>query len=253
VLPNGDVLVAESTSHPKSSSSAESREGGIAGGSVGVSANRITLLREADGDGAAEMREVFLDHQNQPFGMALVDDTLFVGNTDGVMRFPYKEGATRLDDPGELILELPAGGYNNHWTRNVVAKPDGSKLYVSVGSASNAGEYGPDEEIRRAAILEINPDGSGERLFGSGLRNPNGMDFEPVTGALWTAVNERDGLGDDLVPDYITSVREGAFYGWPYSYWGRNLIPARKANGLTLLPAPLRRITHWARIPPRWD
>jgi glucose/arabinose dehydrogenase len=230
VLPNGDVLVAESTSHPKSSSSAESREGGIAGGSVGVSANRITLLREADGDGAAEMREVFLDHQNQPFGMALVGDTLFVGNTDGVMRFPYKEGATRIDDPGELILELPAGGYNNHWTRNVVAKPDGSKLYVSVGSASNAGEYGP---TRRSAALPslrsiptVRERGSSDRA----LRNPNGMDFEPVTGALWTAVNERDGLGDDLVPDYITSVREGAFYGWPYSYWGRNPDPRQEGK-----------------------
>jgi len=230
VLPNGDVLVAESTSHPKSSRSAESREGGIAGGSVGVSANRITLLRDADGDGVAEMREPFLENLNQPFGMTLVGETLYVGNTDGIMRFPYEEGATRIDDPGEFILQLPGGGYNNHWTRNIIASSDGGKLYVTVGSASNAGEYGPDEEIRRAAILEINPDGSGEKLFASGLRNPNGMDWEPMTGALWTAVNERDGLGDDLVPDYITSVREGAFYGWPYSYYGQNEDPRREGE-----------------------
>jgi len=178
----------------------------------------------------AEMREPFLENLNQPFGMTLVGETLYVGSTDGIMRFPYEEGATRIDDPGEFILQLPGGGYNNHWTRNIIASSDGGKLYVTVGSASNAGEYGPDEEIRRAAILEINPDGSGEKLFASGLRNPNGMDWEPMTGALWTAVNERDGLGDDLVPDYITSVREGAFYGWPYSYYGQNEDPRREGE-----------------------
>jgi glucose/arabinose dehydrogenase len=143
------------------------------------------------------------------------------------VRFPYREGQTRIDAPGELILPLPAGGYNNRWTRNIIASLDGQKLYVSVGSASNVGEHGMDEEIRRANILEINPDGSGEKVFASGLRKPNGMDWEPETGALWTAVNERDGLGDDLVPDYITRVRDGGFYGWPYSYYGQNEDPRR--------------------------
>ena len=227
VLPNGDVLVAEARTLPKSDRPAEMQEGLVAAGSVGVSPNRITLLRDADGDGTAEVRETFLENLNQPFGMALVGDELYVANTDGVVRFPYREGQTRIDAPGELILPLPAGGYNNHWTRNIIASPDGQKLYVSVGSASNVGEYGMDEEIRRANILEINPDGSGEKVFASGLRNPNGMDWAPETGALWTAVNERDGLGDDLVPDYITSVRDSGFYGWPYSYYGQNEDPRR--------------------------
>jgi glucose/arabinose dehydrogenase len=225
VLPNGDVLVAEARSHPKSDQPASTRQGMIASGSVGVSANRITLLRDTDRNGVAETRSVFLENLNQPFGMALVGDTLFVANTDGVMRFPYRDGQTRIDSPGEMILPLPSGGYNNHWTRNILASRDGRKLYVTVGSASNAGEYGLDREIRRANILEINLDGSGERIFASGLRNPNGMGWEPAAGALWTAVNERDGLGDDLVPDYITSVRENGFYGWPYSYFGQNKDP----------------------------
>jgi glucose/arabinose dehydrogenase len=227
VLPNGDVLVAEARSHPKSDAPAPHREGMIRAGSVGVSANRITLLRDSDRDGVAETRSVLLEHLNQPFGMALVGDTLFVANTDGVMRFPYKDGQTRIDAPGNIILPLPSGGYNNHWTRNLLASRDGGKLYVTVGSASNAGEYGLDREIRRANILEINLDGSGERIFAAGLRNPNGMGWEPTTGALWTAVNERDGLGDDLVPDYITSVRENGFYGWPYSYFGQNKDPVQ--------------------------
>jgi glucose/arabinose dehydrogenase len=159
--------------------------------------------------------------------MTLVGDKLYVANTDGVVRFPYREGQTRIDASGELILPLPAGGYNNHWTRNIIATLDGQKLYISVGSASNVGEYGMDEEVRRANILEINPDGSGEKIFASGLRNPNGMDWEPESGVLWTAVNERDGLGNDLVPDYITSVRDSGFYGWPYSYYGQNEDPRR--------------------------
>ena len=225
VLPNGDVLVAEARSLPRSDQPATKRQGMIASGSIGVSANRITLLRDADRDGVPEIRSVFLENLNQPFGMALVGDTFFVANTDGVMRFPYKEGSTSIEAPGEIILPLPSGGYNNHWTRNILASPDGRKLYVSVGSASNAGEYGLDQEIRRANILEINLDGSGERIFAAGLRNPNGMGWEPTTGALWTAVNERDGLGDDIVPDYITSVRENGFYGWPYSYFGQNKDP----------------------------
>ncbi len=230
VLPNGDVLVAEARTLPRSDRAAEVQRGLVTGGSVGVSPNRIRLLRDADGDGTAEVRETFLENLNQPFGMVLVGDALYIANTDGVMRFPYQEGQTRIDAPGELILTLPAGGYNNHWTRNIIARPDGQKLYVSVGSASNAGEYGMDEEIRRANILEINPDGSGEKVFASGLRNPNGMDWQPETGVLWTAVNERDELGDDLVPDYITSVRDSGFYGWPYSYYGQNEDPRREGE-----------------------
>ncbi|MCA1850895.1 MAG: sorbosone dehydrogenase family protein, partial [Beggiatoa sp.] len=230
VLPNGDVLVAEAKSHPKSDRPATHRQGMVGAGSVRVSPDRITLLRDADRDGVPETRFVLLQNLNQPFGMALVGDTLFIASTDGVMRFPYKEGQTRIESPGKMILPLPAGGYNNHWTRNILASRDGRKLYVTVGSASNAGEYGLDTEIRRANILEINLDGSGERIFASGLRNPNGMAWEPTTGALWTAVNERDGLGDDLVPDYITSVRENGFYGWPYSYFGQNKDPRQGDN-----------------------
>ena len=227
VLPNGDVLVAEARTLPRSDLPAEMLQGLAAAGSVGVSPNRVTLLRDGDGDGSAETRETFLENLNQPFGMALVGDELYVANTDGVVRFPYDEGQTRIDALGQLILTLPAGGYNNHWTRNIIASPDGQKLYISVGSASNVGEYGMDEEVRRANILEINPDGSGEKVFANGLRNPNGMDWQPETGALWTAVNERDGLGNDLVPDYITSVRDSGFYGWPYSYYGQNEDPRR--------------------------
>ena len=230
VLPNGDVLVSQARSHPRSSADAKKRKGMAGAGSIGVSPNRITLLRDSDRDGRAETREVFLKNLNQPLGVALIDDTLYVANTDGLMRFPYKEGQTRIEDPGTLMLELPAGGYNNHWTRNVVASADKSKLYVSVGSASDHGEYGMDKEIRRANILEINPDGSGERIFADGLRNPVGMDWQPDTGRLWTAVNERDNLGDDLVPDYITSVKEAAFYGWPYAYFGQNIDPRRKGE-----------------------
>ena len=161
---------------------------------MGESADRITLLRDADRDGVAETRSVLLEGLNQPFGVALLGDRLYVANTDGVLVFPYREGVTRIEGEGRKILGLPAGGYNNHWTRNIVASPDGSRLYVTVGSASNAGEYGPAEEERRAAILEIAPDGSGERVYAGGLRNPNGLDFEPATGAMWAAVNERDGF-----------------------------------------------------------
>ena len=251
VLPNGDVLVAEARTLPKSDRPAEIQEGLAAAGSVGVSPNRLTLLRDGDGDGTAEVRETFVENLNQPFGMALVGDELYVANTDGVVRFPYREGQTRIDAPGELILPLPAGGYNNHWTRNIIASPDGQKLYVSVGSASNVGEYGMDEEIRRANILEINPDGSGEKVFASGLRNPNGMDWAPETGALWTAVNERDGLGDDLVPDYITSVRDSGFYGWPYSYYGQTRTRGAQASGRTWWRARSCPTTHSVRTPLR--
>lgn len=222
LLPNGDVLVSEARSLllPSHDLSDPGVDGGIRSRSLGTSANRITLLRDADGDGVAEFRTTFLQGLDRPFGMALLGDRFYVGATDGVFVFAYRSGQTTLG-PGTKILELPAGGYNNHWTRNVVVGPGGQKLYVTVGSASNVGEYGEAEEERRASILEIDPDGTNERIFASGLRNPVGLDFEPVTGAMWTAVNERDELGDDLVPDYMTSVREGGFYGWPYAYFGQ--------------------------------
>jgi glucose/arabinose dehydrogenase len=187
--------------------------------------NRVVLLRDTDNDGTPDLKTTFLEGLNQPFGMTIVGSYFFVANTDGLWRYPYKEGDAQLTTQGEKILELPAGGYNNHWTRNLLASPDGKKIYISLGSASNIGEHGMTIEFRRANILEINPDGSGERIYASGLRNPVGTDFEPVTGKIWTAVNERDGLGDDLVPDFLTSVQDGGFYGWPYSYFGMHLDP----------------------------
>ena len=213
VLPNGDVLVAES---PRG------------GRPAGAAAGRIILLRDADKDGKPEVREVFVDGLNRPHGMLLLGNRFYVGNTDGVVMFPYQSGQTKLAARGEKILDLPAGG---HYTRNLIAKPDGSKIYVAVGSGSNVDENGEDaKDPRRAAILEMNPDGSAMRVFGSGLRNPVGLDLQPGTNALWTVVNERDRLGDDLVPDYLTSVRDGAFYGWPYSYYGQNEDPRKKGQ-----------------------
>jgi glucose/arabinose dehydrogenase len=228
VLPNGDALVAETNAPPRP------EEGkGIKGlvfqwylkrAGAGVpSANRITLLRDANGDGVAETRTVFLKDLNSPFGMALVGADLYVANTDAVVRFPYTEGATQIDQPGVKIADLPAGPLNHHWTKGLVANRDGSRLYVSVGSNSNAGENGLDKEDRRAAILEIDTASGQSRVFASGLRNPVGMSWEPQTGALWAVVNERDELGSDLVPDYLTSVKDGAFYGWPFSYFGQHV------------------------------
>ena len=231
VLPNGDVLVAEARTLPKPEAPPEVKKGFEQSKTVtGTSANRITLLRDADKDGKPEVREVFAEKLNQPFGMCLVGETLFVANTDSVVRFPYKDGQTKVEGQGTPVLYLPIGGYNNHWTRNLLANKDGSKLYISVGSASNVGEKGMKEEALRANILECNLDGTGLRVFASGLRNPVGMDWEPTTGALWTAVNERDELGDELVPDYMTSVKDGGFYGWPYSYFGKNEDPRRKGE-----------------------
>ena len=229
VLPNGDVLVAESNNpgNPRDSLlTPEQRAARHAAGLRGPSADRITLFRDTTNDGLPDVRSVFLAGLNRPFGMALVGQHLYVGNTDGLLRYPYEPGELRITGPGEKILDLPAGGYNNHWTRNVLARPDGRKLYVSVGSATNVDVEGIDaQDPRRAAILEVNPDGTGMRVFASGLRNPNGMAWQPQSGALWTPVNERDGIGDDLVPDYVTSVREGAFYGWPYAYFGAHEDP----------------------------
>jgi len=189
------------------------------------SANRITLLRDADGDGMAETRATFITGLNSPVGMALVGDDFYVANTDGVVRFPYRDGATKITAKREKIADLPAGPINLHWVKNIVASPDGARLYASVGSNSNLGERGVEHEEGRAAIHEIDLSSGTSRLFASGLRNPVGLAFHPDSGALWTTVNERDELGSDLVPDYMTSVQEDGFYGWPYSYFGDHLDP----------------------------
>jgi glucose/arabinose dehydrogenase len=226
VLPSGEVLAAEASTQPKPAKTPEDKEKQKLlqhAGNMRQSANRITLLRDADGDGVAEHRTVLLSGLNQPFGMLMLNGNFYVANTDGILRFSWDGKQAPITAKGQKIIALPAGGYNNHWTRNLIANASGNKIYVTVGSASNAAEYGIAEETRRANVLEINPDGSGERVYASGLRNPNGMDWQPGTNTLWTAVNERDNIGDNLVPDYITSVREGGFYGWPWSYWGSNV------------------------------
>ena len=229
VLPNGDVLVAESNAPAKPKKKgfdirawAEQLIMTKAGAKT-PSANRITLLRDADGDGVAELKTPFLTGLNSPFGMALVGDTLYVANTDAVVAFPYATGATSITAPARKVADLPAGPINHHWTKSLIASPDGSKLYATVGSNSNVGENGMENEERRAAILEIDPATGASRVFASGLRNPNGMGWNPNGGELWTAVNERDELGNDLVPDYMTSVKDGGFYGWPYSYFGQTV------------------------------
>jgi glucose/arabinose dehydrogenase len=187
------------------------------------SANRITLLRDAKGDGVAETRTVFLEGLHSPFGMALVGNDLYIADTDRLLRFPYRTGDTHIAAPGVKVLDLPAGPINHHWTKDVVASRDGAHLYVSVGSNSNVGENGIEQERGRAAIWEVEPATGRWRIFASGLRNPNGLAWQPQSGALWAAVNERDELGSDLVPDYMTSIRDGAFYGWPYSYYGQHV------------------------------
>jgi glucose/arabinose dehydrogenase len=210
VLPNEDILVVE------------------VGNRRQKSVNRITLFRDTNKDGKPDVREVFLTGLNMPYGMLLLSDWFYVGNTDGVVRYPYRSGQRKIDGKGEKILDLPVGG---HHTRNLIADAAGRKIYVAVGSRSNVDEDGMDaKDARRAAILQVNPDGSGMRVFASGLRNPVGMDWEPKTTVLWTVVNERDHLGDDLVPDFLTSVREGAFYGWPYAYFGQNEDPRKKGQ-----------------------
>jgi glucose/arabinose dehydrogenase len=229
VLPNGDVLVAE-TNAP-----AQPEQTGLmawimrwvmryAGAGV-PSPNRITLLRDADRDGVAETKSIFLSGLNSPFGMALIGDQFYVADTDAVLRFPYRPGDTAVTAPAVKVADLPAGPCNYHWTKSLVASPDGSKLFAGVGSNSNAGENGLAIEEGRAAIVEIDPTTGATRAFATGLRNPVGLAFEPVTGTLWAAVNERDELGSDLVPDYMTAVKEGGFYGWPYSYFGNHLDP----------------------------
>ncbi len=224
-LPNGDVLVAESNAPPK-------EEGqGIKGWFMkffmrratgpAESANRIRVLRDADGDGVAEVNKVFLEGLYSPFGMALIGDSFYVANADAVVKFRYANG--EISGQGEKVTDLPGGPLNHHWTKNIIASRDGKRIYATVGSNSNVGENGLEREAGRAAIWEIEVDTGKKREFATGLRNPNGMAWEPSTGALWTVVNERDELGDDLVPDYLTSVRDGGFYGWPYSYWGQHV------------------------------
>ena len=238
VLPNGDVLVAETNAPPR-----PDEGGGVKGwvmgklmakaGSSGPSANRITLLRDADGDGRAERREVFVQGLNSPFGMALVGDRFYVAATDAVWEYAYAPGQTQLQAPLRKLAELPAGTRNHHWTKSLIASPDGSHLYATVGSNSNVGENGMEAETGRAAIWEIDRSSGHKRLFATGLRNPNGMawmpaasgDAQPRQASLWVVVNERDELGSDLVPDYLTAVHEGGFYGWPYSWWGPHQDP----------------------------
>ena len=223
VLANGDVLVAEAATEPAASWSpraiiqdmVQRRSGAIA-----ENANRISLLRDKDRDGVAEERFVLLEGLRQPFGMALIGDRLYVANTDSVLSFPYRPGDTHIAEKGTKLIDLPVG---HHWTRALLASPDGSKLYVTVGSGSNIGEQGMEIERGRATILELDIASGQARTFASGLRNANGMAFEPTTGQLWTVVNERDEIGDDVPPDYLTSVKDGGFYGWPYSYWGKNV------------------------------
>jgi glucose/arabinose dehydrogenase len=234
--PNGDIFVAESNTETDGFKKVKAVVTGKSKSqNTGGSANRITLFRDADKDGKYELRKTFLSGLNRPLGMLVLNNSFYVANTDGLLQYPYQPQETSLKSQPKKVLALPAGGYNNHWTRNIIANADGSKIYISVGSGSNVAEHGMENEVRRAAILEINPDGSGERVFASGLRNPVGMDWAPGTSVLWTAVNERDGLGDDLVPDYITSVKEGGFYGWPYSYFGQHEDPRLKGQGKELV------------------
>ncbi len=228
VLANGDVLAAESNAPPKPKEKSEGIKGFFqkiimskAGAGV-PSPNRIMLLRDADGDGVAEVRVPYLTGLRSPFGMAVVGSTLYVANADSLVAYPFALGATRIDAPPRLVTRLPAGR-NHHWTKSLVASPDGKRLYVGVGSNSNVADYGISEEFERAAVWEIDPATGKHRLFATGLRNPVGIAFEPTRGALWVAVNERDEIGSDLVPDYMTSVKPGAHYGWPWSYYGQNV------------------------------
>ena len=228
VLPNGDVLVAESNKPAR-----QDKPKGLRAfaetllmkkaGAGAPSADRISLLRDQDGDGIADLKTPFLVNLHSPFGMALVGNTLYVANADAIVAFPYVEGATTISDGPRKIADLPGGPINHHWTKNIIASPDGTKLYASVGSNSNVGENGMDNEVDRAAILEVDLATGQKRVFASGLRNPVGLSWNPANGQLWTSVNERDEMGNDLVPDYMTSVREGGFYGWPYSYFGRHV------------------------------
>jgi glucose/arabinose dehydrogenase len=226
VAPNGDVFAVESNTQSKGikdqlSGKAESQK-------LGNSANRITLLRDVNKDGVPDVRTVYLTGLNQPYGVLVLNNSFYVANTDGVWQYPYNPKDSVMKSPGKKIVELPAGGYNNHWTRNIIANKDGSKIFIAVGSGSDHADHGIANEVRRADILEINPDGSGEVIYAGGLRNPAGIAVQTSTGTLYTSVNERDELGDNLVPDYFTSVQKGGFYGWPYSYYGQHQDPRLK-------------------------
>jgi glucose/arabinose dehydrogenase len=230
-LPNGDILVVESVAPPEKSATRPKDlimgllQSFATGGANNAGSNRITLLRDADGDGVAEIHDVFLDHLNSPFGVALVGNDLYVANTDAIVRYPYTAGETKISGPGTVLTPLPGGPIDHHWTKSLVASADGTLLYVGVGSNSNITENGIQAEKDRAAIWEVDRATGRYRIFADGLRNPNGLSWEPETRALWTVVNERDELGPNLVPDYMTSVKDGGFYGWPYSYYGKNIDP----------------------------
>jgi len=223
VLPNNDVLVAESNGQPKPITAPKQLIMGIvqkASGKGGEGGNRITLLRNVNGKWEQHR---FIEHLTSPFGMQLVGNTLYVANADSLVKFPYETGQTEIRTPPELVTELPGGPINHHWTKSLLASPDGSKLYVGVGSNSNVGENGLGEEYRRAAVLEVDAASGASRIFASGIRNPTGLQWEPQSGKLWAVVNERDEIGSDLVPDYMTSVQDKGFYGWPYSYFGQHV------------------------------
>jgi glucose/arabinose dehydrogenase len=236
VAPNGDIFVALSNSERSAKEKVVAAVTGKAKSEQGgKSANTVMLFRDTNNDGKPDLQSEFLTGLNQPYGLLVIGNFFYVANTDGLWRYPYKPGDISISEKGTKILELPAGGYNNHWTRNLIANADNSKIYITVGSGSNVGENGMEHEKNRANILEVNPDGTGMSIYASGLRNPVGMAWAPGTSVLWTAVNERDGLGDDLVPDYITSVKKGAFYGWPYAYFGQHEDPRLKGQRTDLV------------------
>ncbi|QVL34951.1 sorbosone dehydrogenase family protein [Telmatocola sphagniphila] len=239
VLPNGDILVAEARTPPKKQAPEKVKEGMKQSKAAGESANRITLLRPSPDGKSVQSRHIFMKDLNNPFGMALIKNTLYIGCMDAVVRVAYTEGLTEIREKPMEVHALPTGGYNNHWTRNVVPNVEGTKLFVTVGSGSNVGEHGTQNEILRANILEMNLDGTELRVYAWGLRNPVGLAWEPQTRKLWTVVNERDELGDELVPDYLTQVKAGGFYGWPYSYFGANEDPRRKGERPDLIAKAL--------------
>jgi glucose/arabinose dehydrogenase len=231
VLSNGDILLAESnTEHSFSEKIAADIVGASESNSLKKSANRIILLRDKTGNGIPDEKDTLLTGLQQPFGILQLGNWLYVANTNALMRFPFSVGQTKITSKGEKLIDLPAGKYNRHWTRNIISSPDGKKIYIAVGSGTNIAEKGMANEIERADILEINPDGSGKKIYASGLRNPVGMDWNPQSHQLWVSVNERDELGDDLVPDYLTQVHKNGFYGWPYSYFGQHLDPRIKES-----------------------
>jgi len=240
IAPNGDILVVLSNSERNTKEKIANALSGKDKAEVsGLSANTVLLFRDSNNDGKFDLQTTFLSGLDQPYGVLIIDHSFYVANTDGLYVYPYKTGDTKITSKGKKIVELPAGGYNNHWTRNLITNADHSKIYITVGSGSNAGENGMEHEVRRANILEVNPDGTDEKIYAAGLRNPVGIAWAPGTNVLWTAVNERDGLGDDLVPDYITSVKPGGFYGWPYSYYGQHEDPRLKGQHPELVKSAL--------------